>query len=446
MNITSKKELISAIVPVYNTADYLNQCIESLINQTYRHLEIILVDDGSDDGSADLCDNYAAGYAHITVIHTKNQGSSVARNTGLSYASGQYISFIDSDDYISEDFYESMMSHMSPDVDIVSCGVNTMYPDGKIMKQCAPDEVLYFNGDEVVKELLKTIYVNFSMCNKLFRKECLRTVRFPVGKNHEDIPAMYQAAKRCSKMVCVNEAKYFYSVRAGSNSRKPFNIGNLYLAVSTWDIYMDVRKRYPQYKNIAMNRHFEYVLYLLDLIRDGRTGRYEKACVELEREIRHYTLHIVKNNEINLNVKARLLQAGWESRSGIIRQWRENSDKYLMSTKLFSQWLANTQKGKTLEGYFRKNHIRTIAIYGMSYLGQRLSDELKNSAVTVSYVIDKNAKDTASDVRLITPQDELEPVDAIIVTATYYYDEIKRLLKSKAGYRVISLEEVIQAM
>lgn len=447
MKLISKKGVISVIVPIYNTANYLNKCIQSLVNQTYQHLEIILVDDGSNDGSADICDRYASEYDYITVIHTKNGGSSAARNIGIKHGSGDYISFIDSDDYISEDFYESMMNYMLPDVDIVSCGFNTMYPDGKIMKLCTPDRVLYFSGDEVVKELLKTVYVNFSMCNKIFRKKCIENACFPVGKNHEDIPVMYNAAKNCSKIVCINDAKYFYSVRAGSNSRKPFNIGNLYLAVSTRDIYMDVKKYYPQYKRLALNRHFEYVLYLIDLIYDGKTSKYEKVRKEFEREIRHYTVHIIRNNEINLNLKARLLQAGWECKSSIIRQWHENSDKYLISTKLFSQWFEKKQNGKQLEDYFQRNHIYTIAIYGMSYLGQRLYDELKDSNVTVKYVIDKNAKDTASYVRVITPKDEMEPVDAIVVTATYYYNEIRKQLKVNGiKYKIISLEDIIQSM
>lgn len=440
------KNLISVVVPVYNTVNYLDKCIMSLVKQTYKPLEIILVDDGSNDGSANICDKYAEDNDNIIVVHTKNGGSSAARNTGLQYVSGEYIGFIDSDDYISEDFYESMMKYMSSDVDVVSCGVNIMYASGKIMRHCMPNEVLTFSGDEIIKELLKTVYVNFSMCNKLFRKKCLSNVWFPIGKNHEDIPVMYEAAKKCSKMVCMNEAKYYYSVRLGSNSRKPFNIGNLYLAVSTRNIYMDVKKHYPQYKNIALNRHFEYVLYLIDLINDGKTNKHRKARMELEQEIRHYSIHILQNDYMNLDLKARLLWAGWESKSAIIKKWHENSDKYLMSTKLFDNWLGKKQKGKRVEQYFIENHIETIAIYGMSYLGQRLNDELKNSGVTVKYVIDKNAKDTASDVRIITPQDEMEAVDAIVVTATYYYDDIKKLLSSKVRYKIISLEDIINSI
>ncbi len=446
MNVEAKNDLVSIIVPVYNTANYLDRCILSLLNQTYKHLQIILIDDGSDDGSTDICYKYAEKYSNILVVHTKNRGSSAARNMGLRYAFGDYISFIDSDDYISEDFFENMMCYMTSDVDVVSCGINIMHSDGKIMRQCMPNEVLIFSRDEIVKELLKTVFVNFSMCNKIFRKKCLSNVRFPLGKNHEDIPVMYKVAKNCSKLVCVNRANYFYVVRVGSNSRKPFNLGNLYLAISTRNIYMDVKRYYPQYKNIALNRHFEYVLYLIDLIHESKNKKYEKVRMELEREIRHFTIHILRNDDINLNIKSRLLQAGWRRKIKIIQQWYENSEKYLMSTKLFDEWFEKKQKGKQLESYFLQNNIHTVAIYGMSYLGQRLNDELKNSCVTVKYVIDKNAKDTVSDVHIITPQDEMKPVDAIIITATYYYDEIRKLLSDKVECKIISLEDIIHSM
>ena len=117
-----------------------------------------------------------------------------------------------------------------------------------------------------------------------------------------------------------------------------------------------------------------------------------------------------------------------------------------MSTKLFNQWLEKKQNGRRIEEYFQKNHFYVIAIYGMSYLGQRLNDELKNSSVTVKYVIDKNAKDTATDVRIITPQDIMEPVDVIIVSATYYFDEIKKLLNGKIKCKIVSLEDVISSI
>ena len=446
MNGMEEQKLISVIIPVYNTAKYLDKCIVSVIKQTYKSLEIILIDDGSNDGSSEICDNYAENYTHIKAIHTKNRGSSAARNIGLQYVSGEYISFIDSDDYVSEDFYESMMLHMLPDIDLVSCGMDTMYPDGKIMRQFTPNHILIVNGDEIVNELLKTTYINFSMCNKIFRRKCIGDIRFPIGKNHEDIPVMYEIAKKCSKVVCINAAKYFYSVRLGSNSRKPFNKVNLYLAISTMNIYMDVKKHFPQYKNSALNRHFEYVLYLIDLINHSRTNKYEMVKEKLEKEIRHYTIQILCNDEMDLNLKARLLESGWRSKVSIIRQWNENADKYLMSTKLFNQWLEKKQNGRRIEEYFQKNHFYVIAIYGMSYLGQRLNDELKNSSVTVKYVIDKNAKDTATDVRIITPQDIMEPVDVIIVSATYYFDEIKKLLNGKIKCKIVSLEDVISSI
>lgn len=446
MKVEKKKDLISVIIPVYNTVRYLERCIESLLKQTYKNIQIILINDGSDDGSAEICDKYARDNDNVIVVHTKNLGSSAARNLGLKYVLGEYIGFIDSDDYISMDFYECMMKYMIYDVDVVSCGVNVVHTEGKMMRQCTPKNVLTFSGDEIVKNLLETSYINFSMCNKVFRKRRLDNISFPVGKNHEDIPVMYQIAKGCSKIVCINKAKYFYFVRNGSNSRKPFNIGNLYLAISTRDIYMDVKKHYSQYKDVALNRYLEYVMYLIDLINNGKNDRYIKVRMKLEKEIRYYTINILRNSYMDSNLKARLLGTAWESKVDIIKKWNENSDKYLTSTRLFDKWFEKKQKGKQIVWYFKEKNICSIAIYGMSYLGQRLNEELKNSSVNVKYVIDKNAKEIFSDVKLITPTDDMELVDAIVVTATYYYDEIRSFLVNKVQYKIISLEDIINEM
>lgn len=110
---------------------------------------------------------------------------------------------------------------------------------------------------------------------------------------------------------------------------------------------------------------------------------------------------------------------------------------------LFNQWLIVRQEGKTLAEYFKKNNYRTIAIYGMKELGERLYDELKDSDITVKYIIDKNADDIYTDVDIVTPDEELEPVDVIVVTATFYYNEIEEMLFDKVDYPVISLEDVL---
>ncbi len=125
-------KLISVIVPVYNVKEHIEQCVNSITGQTYKNLEIILVDDGSKDSSGEICDKLAKEDARIHVIHKQNGGVSSARNAGLDYAHGEYIAFVDGDDYIDETMYEKLLSKMDADIDIVSCYMQSFYPDGQV--------------------------------------------------------------------------------------------------------------------------------------------------------------------------------------------------------------------------------------------------------------------------------------------------------------------------
>lgn len=128
------QELISVIVPIYNTDLFLERCVDSILNQTYENLEIILVNDGSTDRSGKICDNYINKDARVKVIHKKNGGASTARNTGLQAANGVYIGFVDSDDYISLNMYEEMVQNIEQDVDIVTCVTVIVSENNKISK------------------------------------------------------------------------------------------------------------------------------------------------------------------------------------------------------------------------------------------------------------------------------------------------------------------------
>ena len=140
--------LISVIVPIYNVEKYLDRCVDSIINQTYKNLEIILVDDGSPDNCPQMCDDYAKKDSRIKVVHKENGGLSDARNVGMEVATGEYVSFIDSDDYISLDFYETLLETIvDNDSDIVECGVVKFYEDNSFDKYS--DDLKVTNYDTV---------------------------------------------------------------------------------------------------------------------------------------------------------------------------------------------------------------------------------------------------------------------------------------------------------
>lgn len=223
-------ELISIIVPVYNVEQYIKKCLDSIINQTYKNLEIILVDDGSKDTSGAICDEYAVRDNRINVIHRQNGGLSAARNTGLDIAKGDFIMFVDSDDFIDLDtvrYLHSLSMRFQSDISICSftyCDTNgntwphdaLTVPDGIVSKE---DYWKYFYTD------IRTFYV--TMWAKLFRRSLWRKLRFPVGKLHEDEFVIHTLIDECERISVSKKPMYYYMQRSGSIINTTFKIQNL---------------------------------------------------------------------------------------------------------------------------------------------------------------------------------------------------------------------------
>lgn len=210
--------LISVIVPVYNVLNYLEKCVQTLTKQTYSNLEIILVDDGSTDGSSKLCDKIAKSDNRIKVIHKENGGLSSARNAGLDAAKGEYISFIDSDDSIHLHFYSVLLKVMNEtDADIVQCEMLRV-PEQKVDGGVLPEgSVIEFTAEEAIKEFYKSkITVFKSSCNKLFKRRIFQTLRYPVGKIFEDRWIAARLYSECKKVVYLNLPLYYYTVNPAS--------------------------------------------------------------------------------------------------------------------------------------------------------------------------------------------------------------------------------------
>lgn len=200
--------LISVIVPIYNVEPYLRPCLDSVLNQTYTNLELILVDDGSTDGCAALCDEYAAKDPRVRVIHKANGGLSSARNAGLDTARGEYISFIDADDGVSPRFLELLLS---AGADIAQCGFSrfcTLETQAKF-SPCSPREMtLRLHADA------NGVYT--VVWNKLFRRALLDGLRFPEGRLHEDEFFTWQTYWRAKSCAVTDTTLYYYRPRQGS--------------------------------------------------------------------------------------------------------------------------------------------------------------------------------------------------------------------------------------
>jgi len=210
--------LISIIIPVYNIRDYVERCIRSVCAQTYRNLEIIIVDDGSTDGSGEVCDALALQDRRIRVIHTENRGQGAARNRGLAVAKGEYTGFVDGDDYIDSDMYSFLTSLMRrpEQPQIAVCG-HYFEKNGRDVKAHRMRSPRVFSRDESIRLLVKDrLLMNYTW-DKLFRRELLEGVKFEEGVLFEDISFVYKPVFKAERVAVFDKPKYHYVQRGGSS-------------------------------------------------------------------------------------------------------------------------------------------------------------------------------------------------------------------------------------
>lgn len=217
-----KKPLVSVIVPVYNIEKYLSTCIESILNQKYSHLEILLIDDGSTDNSGEVCDQYGEKDKRIRVFHKKNGGLSDARNFAIERATGEYLSFIDSDDWVSHEMIQEIMRGvLETDAEIGICGFQRVYKN-RTINVCTCTSGVY-PSDVAFAKLLRNKEIQDHACTKIFKKSLFEGIKFPVGKIYEDIRTTYKLFLKSKKIYVINKPLYYYRQRISSIARDSFN-------------------------------------------------------------------------------------------------------------------------------------------------------------------------------------------------------------------------------
>lgn len=215
-------QLLSVIVPVYNVEKQLPHCIETICNQTYHNLEIILVDDGSTDTSGKICDEFSEKDQRIKVIHKKNGGQSSARNVGLDIASGEYYSFVDSDDYIELDMYEKLISCLEeyPNADIACAGIIREKENGQNAQIIrSPKTQTIYQWQEALTEILRSRNMGSSVWSKVYKKSVFENIRFPLGQTNEDVHILAEL-HRNRIVVHSGLPLYHYVIRDGSTTSK----------------------------------------------------------------------------------------------------------------------------------------------------------------------------------------------------------------------------------
>ncbi len=270
--------VISVIVPVYNVEIYLEDCVKSVIAQTYKQLEIILVDDGATDASGSMCDAFARMDERIKVIHQANAGLSAARNTGLQVAKGEYIAFVDSDDWIEEDaletLYEACIRH---DVKMACAGRYDAVSREKQYEGMCPEKDEVVSAETMLSYMFFSKGTTFSVCDKLFHYTCFEEVEFPVGKIYEDIPFTFTCVKKSNAIALCAKRVYNYRHRPQSiTTTRKMKDRLLDYTNFTKKVLEDTKKEYPSLVEAATLFRTQSLSFLMSNICSADTDTFRK--------------------------------------------------------------------------------------------------------------------------------------------------------------------------
>lgn len=240
-------ELVSVIVPVFNVQKYIDECVESIMNQSYKKIEIILVDDGSTDYSGKRCDYYASKDERIKVIHKSNEGLSSARNVGIDMMSGNYVFFVDSDDYLNlETIQKHVEAIQKSNADMV---IGTMVEFvNQIKFSNTTFEPYVCEAKDVIRKMLMNEGLDHGIHGVLYKKELFSEIRFPIGLLYEDFATIYYLVAMCRSIVMIDDKGYYYRVRQGSIMTSNMTEKNMTLINTAKNVCLDMLKQYPDMK------------------------------------------------------------------------------------------------------------------------------------------------------------------------------------------------------
>ncbi len=329
MHNSQNRPLISVIVPVYNVEKYLPKCIESILAQTYEHIEILLIDDGAQDQSGKICDDYAQKDSRIRVIHKENGGLSDARNRGIIEARGEYLGFIDSDDYIDPDMYEVLYNTLEKHgADMSMCGVYEIY-EGQTAEQVSVIEDFVCSAEQAMKIVIDG-QINYAYAvNKLYKRELFDDIRYPVGKIIEDAFVILFLLEKTHKVALTNARKYYYFHRENSITSRTFSQKHYDCIEAHENNYRFICEKHPALEKTARMRLYWSRFFVLDkmLVADNVTKEEYMPLVKYIRggakyimfesilsrsrkiatfillfSVRAYKALLVKNNEKNRQI------------------------------------------------------------------------------------------------------------------------------------------------
>ena len=406
--------VFSVIIPTYNREKVIKRAIDSILNQTFRNFELIIVDDGSKDMTERIVKDYSD--ERIVYLYKENGGQNSALNLGLEHVRGTYVAFCDSDDEWFPTKLEKVYNKYLSDEEIsVVYHLTGVMIDGRVA--LAREET--FEG-WIYKEVLLRGYLTsptFISC----KKECFDTI------GEFDLDVTYWQ----DDDFCYNLCKYF-------------KVGLVKEILGIY--YTDITGRMTEAKKktadayyLVLSKHKDDIVQLC-----GRKIYSERLCAVCSRyisigETEKAKLILQEANQYDHQCVVKILEEMEES----VNKKQSMSDKHLALFLMMNQWVKAKQKGKNLSNYFERYGYKKIAIYGLSYAGETLIEELIDTNIRVAYCIDKRKDINYADVDVFTMEDIMEEVDAVVVTAITSFAQIKRELNNKFNCPILSLENIL---
>ena len=272
--------LISVVVPVYNVKDYVEKCLSCILNQTYSNLEILIFDDGSTDGSLEICRHIAEKNKRVHLKELKHKGVSYVRNLGVAEARGDYLVFIDSDDFVDLNYVEELYrAAVTTGASIAVCSCCRIKVDEKPPKRKAFPIIEILNREQAMKELVKDQKILSTVCMKIFEREVYKQLQFPEGRVYEDLSVMYSIIDQADKITYTEYTRYYYVFRRDSICNNVYNENSMDLFIASKQFLRFIKKKYPelmQMQYLKCIRNAVSILYRMML-----SGRCDKKVKQI---------------------------------------------------------------------------------------------------------------------------------------------------------------------
>lgn len=302
----NNRQLISILIPMYNVDKYISKCIESVLNQTYDNIEIILINDGSTDKTYDICKEYQLKDPRIVLVNNINEGVAKARNVAITKASGDYLMFVDADDYILPDCVDYMYGLIIKfNADISVCNYEIIYENTQNYAMLNEEEkIMEFNQYEALENLLYQKELDVSPWGKLYKKEVFFDVEYPNGFIYEDFGTFYKNIFKSQKIVYSSKKKYNYLIRKTSTTGRKFSNKDFDMISLSRKMEEEILSKYPSLRNAINSRLINMYFYYIRRI-DKKT--YKKEYKWIKNKIKELRVLVNKDKKIKLKVKIGIL-------------------------------------------------------------------------------------------------------------------------------------------